>query len=239
MKLFRELGEKMAKAGREGTFKTWMLEESDLIQKAARAYGDHLIADTLNDRFRNRVAISGGVQISGYYGVQKGLKLSELIQMAGGYREDGLRGSAVISSMDTLGLRSYQNVPYSLFSTFNINEGDSVLIPLIEYFKRKEFFTISGEVKIHGLKPNSLQADKAILKALVQCGAKVIVNEDFIEVKHFKLNSFSFDATDCPDLFPALAALASCCVGISIITGISRLINKESNNNQLTFLQYI
>merc|ERR1719461_226727 len=45
MKLFRELGEKMAKAGREGTFKTWMLEESDLIQKAARAYGDHLIAD--------------------------------------------------------------------------------------------------------------------------------------------------------------------------------------------------
>merc|ERR1712214_26079 len=35
MKLFRELGEKMAKAGREGTFKTWMLEESDLIQKAA------------------------------------------------------------------------------------------------------------------------------------------------------------------------------------------------------------
>merc|ERR1711976_520946 len=27
MKLFRELGEKMAKAGREGTFKTWMLEE--------------------------------------------------------------------------------------------------------------------------------------------------------------------------------------------------------------------
>ena len=112
--------------------------------------GDHLIADTLNDRFRNRVAISGGVQISGYYGVQKGLKLSELIQMAGGYREDGLRGSAVISSMDTLGLRSYQNVPYSLFSTFNINEGDSVLIPLIEYFKRKEFFTISGEVKTPG-----------------------------------------------------------------------------------------
>merc|ERR1719461_403741 len=45
MKLFRELGEKMAKAGREGTFKTWMLEESDLIQKAARAYGDHLIAE--------------------------------------------------------------------------------------------------------------------------------------------------------------------------------------------------
>lgn len=112
--------------------------------------GDHLIADTLNDRFRNRVAISGGVQISGYYGAQKDLKLSELIQMAGGYREDGLRGSAVISTVDTLGLRSYKNVPYSLFSTTYINEGDSVLIPLNEYFERKEFLTISGEVKTPG-----------------------------------------------------------------------------------------
>jgi len=44
MKLFGELGMKMAKAGKEGTFNTWMLEESDLIQAAARAYGDNMIA---------------------------------------------------------------------------------------------------------------------------------------------------------------------------------------------------
>ena len=55
---------------------------------------------------------------------------------------------------------------------------------------------ISGEVKIYGLNPNSLQADKAILKALCQCGAEVIIKEDFIEVKRLELNSFSFDATD-------------------------------------------
>ena len=28
---------------KDGTFNTWMLEESDLIQGAARAYGDNLI----------------------------------------------------------------------------------------------------------------------------------------------------------------------------------------------------
>ena len=44
MKNFWQLGEKMAKAGKDGTFNTWMLEESDLIQGAARAYGDNLIA---------------------------------------------------------------------------------------------------------------------------------------------------------------------------------------------------
>ena len=47
MKLFGELGLKMAKAGKEGTFKTWMLDESDLIQAAARAYGDNMIAKRL------------------------------------------------------------------------------------------------------------------------------------------------------------------------------------------------
>jgi len=43
LKQFWELGEKMVKAGKDGTFNTWMLEESDLIQGAARAYGDNLI----------------------------------------------------------------------------------------------------------------------------------------------------------------------------------------------------
>ena len=32
-------------AGREGTFTTWMLQESDLIQMAARGFGDNLIAE--------------------------------------------------------------------------------------------------------------------------------------------------------------------------------------------------
>merc|ERR1719461_1048439 len=44
LKLFRALGEKMAAAGRDGTFTTWMLHESDLIQPAARGFGDNLIA---------------------------------------------------------------------------------------------------------------------------------------------------------------------------------------------------
>ena len=45
--LFKKLGARMAAAGKAGVFDTWMLEESDLIQSAARAYGDRLIADRL------------------------------------------------------------------------------------------------------------------------------------------------------------------------------------------------
>jgi 3-phosphoshikimate 1-carboxyvinyltransferase len=97
---------------------------------------------------------------------------------------------------------------------------------------------ISGEVKVYGLNPNSLQADKAILKALYKCGAEVIIKEDFIEVKRLELNSFSFDATDCPDLFPSLVSLASCCKGVSVIKGVRRLINKESNRARSIKLEF-
>jgi len=43
--LFKSLGQKMAAAGKEGMFNTWMMEESDVIQGAARSFGDRLIAE--------------------------------------------------------------------------------------------------------------------------------------------------------------------------------------------------
>ena len=43
MKLFEQLGGKMKAAGKKELFGTWMLQESDLIQGAARAYGDRLV----------------------------------------------------------------------------------------------------------------------------------------------------------------------------------------------------
>ena len=43
------------------------------------------------------------------------------------------------------------------------------------------------------------------------------------------LNAFQFDATDCPDLFPPLVALAAYCKGTTVIEGVGRLTHKESN----------
>jgi 3-phosphoshikimate 1-carboxyvinyltransferase len=43
------------------------------------------------------------------------------------------------------------------------------------------------------------------------------------------LQAFHFDASDCPDLFPPLAALAAQCRGKSIIVGSNRLKHKESD----------
>jgi len=43
--LFMQLGKKMMKAGKEGLFDTWMYDESDLVQAAARAYAERLISE--------------------------------------------------------------------------------------------------------------------------------------------------------------------------------------------------
>jgi len=47
IKLFTSLGKKMAAAGKAGTYASWMLEESDLIQHAAKSFGDRLVADRM------------------------------------------------------------------------------------------------------------------------------------------------------------------------------------------------
>ena len=43
------------------------------------------------------------------------------------------------------------------------------------------------------------------------------------------INRFTFDATDCPDLFPILVVLAASIQGTSRIKGVHRLKHKESD----------
>lgn len=69
----------------------------------------------------------------------------------------------------------------------------------------------------------------SIIYALEKAGAKMMIGDDKIEISKSELTSFDFDATDSPDLFPPLVALASYCKGTSVIKGVSRLIYKESD----------
>ncbi len=88
---------------------------------------------------------------------------------------------------------------------------------------------IAGDVTVKGLRPDSKQSDKAILTALDKAGARMSICEDSIRVLQSAMKAFEFDATESPDLFPPLVALASYCTGISGIKGVSRLIHKESD----------
>lgn len=82
---------------------------------------------------------------------------------------------------------------------------------------------IYGNLAIKNLNPQSLQADKAVL-GIVSHQYK---NQYFVKSQH--IHGLTFDITHCPDIFPALMILCLHATSHSIITGINRLIYKESN----------
>lgn len=88
---------------------------------------------------------------------------------------------------------------------------------------------IAGEATVKGIQNTSTQADKKIIDAILDAGAEVRVANDEVQITRRQLEAFSFDATDCPDLFPPLVALAAHCSGITRIRGLRRLKHKESD----------
>jgi 3-phosphoshikimate 1-carboxyvinyltransferase len=88
---------------------------------------------------------------------------------------------------------------------------------------------ICQTITISGLNKDSLQADKAIIEVLYMIGGDYKWEGDDLIVSPSSLNPFDFDATDCPDLFPALVVLAASIRGKSTIWGVDRLSHKESN----------
>jgi 3-phosphoshikimate 1-carboxyvinyltransferase len=88
---------------------------------------------------------------------------------------------------------------------------------------------IAGPIVVKGLDTSSTQADKEIVKAICDAGAVFEDREEGFIVGPAALRSFQFDATDCPDLFPPLVALAAYCSGVTEIRGVSRLAHKESD----------
>lgn len=89
---------------------------------------------------------------------------------------------------------------------------------------------IAGDIRVKGLDLFSAQADRAVIDVMIESGANLQVEGNCILVNNKgTLKAFDFDATDCPDLFPPLTALAAYCKGTTIIKGVSRLSGKESN----------
>jgi 3-phosphoshikimate 1-carboxyvinyltransferase len=88
---------------------------------------------------------------------------------------------------------------------------------------------VGGEATDESLSPSSLQADRRVHEALRSAGAELILAEDAVTVRRGDLRAFEFDASDCPDLFPPLAALGLHCAGTSRIFGAGRLKHKESD----------
>lgn len=97
---------------------------------------------------------------------------------------------------------------------------------------------IAGEVTVKNISTLSKQADTAIIRALERAGAGIVIEQDSITITKRPLRAFTFDATNAPDLFPALAALAAAAEGVSTIIGTNRLRHKESDRAETLRQEY-
>ena len=89
---------------------------------------------------------------------------------------------------------------------------------------------VGDVVLLHGLERDSMQPDRAVVALSEKLGFTYRWENTGVRVSLLRRPShFSFDATDCPDLFPSLAAMAVQCEGETRIRGVGRLRNKESD----------
>lgn len=98
-------------------------------------------------------------------------------------------------------------------------------------YSQAAFWLVAGlsgkEITLKGLSRASKQGDKAILGILRAMGGDITEIEGLVSAKPSKTHGTTIDAEDCPDLVPALAALAAVSEGTTEIIHASRVRLKE------------
>jgi len=116
--------------------------------------GDFVRADSILNRFSNRVAISGAVFHPGNYELTPGMKLSDLVKKADGLREDAFMNRGLISRIKED--NSPENISFDLKEVTQGNNDivlrkeDKVTIRSISELREARTVNITGEV----VKPN-------------------------------------------------------------------------------------
>ena len=86
-----------------------------------------------------------------------------------------------------------------------------------------------GGVEVAPLSPDSRQGDRVVLDILERAGLKLAWKQDRVYVEGPAERPLFADLSDCPDAFPALAAVSGCRLPGSRLTGLGNLIHKESD----------
>lgn len=84
-----------------------------------------------------------------------------------------------------------------------------------------------GPVRVTGLRPDSLQGDRAILDILGKMGADVQIDPEGVTVSPAELQGVDLDMGRSPDLVPTVAVLASFATSRSVLRNVAHLRIKE------------
>lgn len=100
-------------------------------------------------------------------------------------------------------------------------------------FSQASFFLVgavlNGTININNLSHESLQGDREIIDIIQEMNGLVIYSENGYIVKKSATKASTIDVSNCPDLGPIIALLASVSKGTSKLVGTGRLRLKESD----------
>lgn len=93
---------------------------------------------------------------------------------------------------------------------------------------------IGGKVSVCGVNKGSAQGDKKIAEILAEFGAKVSQDDTSVTVEKGNLKAITIDASQIPDLVPALSVCAAFAKGTTKIINAERLRIKECDRLKAT-----
>lgn len=88
---------------------------------------------------------------------------------------------------------------------------------------------LAGDVTVTGLNPDSTQRDRKIAELIKLMGGDVSTTAEGVRVGKSALRAIETDVDDVPDLAPVLSVLMAAAEGDSVMTGVGRLRDKESD----------
>lgn len=163
-----------------------------------------------------------------------------------------LDGDSTLSVTGTLESAGYVEMTLKVMEDFGVfveKEGNTFFIKGNQTYAARDyevegdysqaaFFmaaaALAGEVRIIGLRHDSLQGDREIVRILGKMGAEVRRVEDGYQVKKSDLIGLDVDICNIPDLTPVLGVLLSLSKGGGRLKNCRRLRYKESNRVEST-----
>lgn len=97
---------------------------------------------------------------------------------------------------------------------------------------------LGHDIIVSGLSSQSKQADMQLLTILSSAACQIDITEQGISVDGTQRQPLNTDLSDCPDLFPAAVAYAASTIGHSLLRGVHRLRNKESDRAAALQMEY-
>ena len=117
--------------------------------------GDVIRVFKINERVRNRIAISGNVWQPGSFGLTPGMTVSQALRAAGGVKPDTYLGQVLISRLNSDSTRSQLHAMLAdttgrVISDMPLHEDDEIRVFSVSEFRPTRYVAITGAVRQSG-----------------------------------------------------------------------------------------